>query len=124
MLTIAPPMVYHADTLAIVVPYAAFVVSLGCATVLTSVPPSPLVARACRAVQCHPRYVPRLHRTPRSFLIVGAAFVVFSYVATTISWPHRTARVAGRIPNMTPTSLASAAAAPPRTPRSPSPRAS
>jgi hypothetical protein len=34
-------MAYHADTLAIVVPYAAFVVTLGCATVLTSVPPAP-----------------------------------------------------------------------------------
>ncbi|KAJ7794934.1 hypothetical protein B0H14DRAFT_3888538 [Mycena olivaceomarginata] len=116
MRAIAPPMAYPADTLAIVVPYAAFVVSLGCATVLTSVPPSPLDARACRALQCHPRHVPRPHRTPRSFLIAGAAFVAFSYVATTISCPHRTARVAGRIPNMTPTSPAPAAAAPPAVP--------
>ncbi|KAJ7812263.1 hypothetical protein B0H14DRAFT_3150412 [Mycena olivaceomarginata] len=90
MRAIAPPMAYHADTLAIFVPYAAFV--------------------------CHPRHVPRPHRTPRSFLIAGAAFVGFSYVATTISCPHRTARVARRIPNMTPTSPAPAAAAPPRTP--------
>jgi hypothetical protein len=120
MRAIAPPMAYHADTLAIFVPYAAFVVSLGCATVLTSVPPSPLDARACRALQCHPRHVPRPHRTPRSFLIAGAAFVAFSYVATTISFPHHTARVAGRIPKMTLTSPAPVAAARPRTPRSPS----
>jgi hypothetical protein len=124
MRAIAPPMAYHADMLTIFVPYAAFIVSLGCATVLTGVPPSPLDARACRALQCHPRHVPRQHRTPRSFLFAGAAFVAFSYVATTISCPHRTARVAGPIPNMTPTSPTPAAAAPPRTPRSSPPHAS
>ncbi|KAJ6569828.1 hypothetical protein DFH09DRAFT_1313622 [Mycena vulgaris] len=97
-------------TLASVVPHADFVASPRCATVLTSVPPSPLEARPCRALQYHPQHVLRPQRAPRSFLIAGAAFVAFSY-ATTIYCPHRSTRAVGRIPNMPPTSPAPAAAA-------------
>ncbi|KAJ7029064.1 hypothetical protein C8F04DRAFT_1289008 [Mycena alexandri] len=86
-------------------PEAAFIASPRSATVVTSVP---LDARACRALQYHPQHDPRPRCALRSFLIAGAA-VAFSY-ATTFYRPHRSMRVAGRIPNTTSTSPAPAAA--------------
>ncbi|KAJ7804523.1 hypothetical protein B0H14DRAFT_3883394 [Mycena olivaceomarginata] len=80
-------------TLAFLVPHAAFVASPHCATMLTSVPPSPLEPRACRALQYHLHHVPRPQHALRSFLITGAAFVAFSY-ATAVLTARRTRLVA------------------------------
>ncbi|KAJ7854259.1 hypothetical protein B0H14DRAFT_3865530 [Mycena olivaceomarginata] len=90
-------------------PRAAFVASPRLATVLSSVPPSPVNTRACRTLQYHLQHVPHPQRAPRSFFVTGAAFVALSY-ATTIYCLHRSTRAAGRIPP-TPTSPAPAAAA-------------
>ncbi|KAJ7844299.1 hypothetical protein B0H13DRAFT_1908992 [Mycena leptocephala] len=96
--------------LAFLVPHATFVASLCCTTVLTSVPPSPLDARACCALQYHPQHVPHPQHMPRSFLIAGAIFVTFLYT-TTIRCPHPSTHAIGCIPNTTPTFPAPAAAA-------------
>jgi hypothetical protein len=96
-------------TYALVVPYAAFVASPGCATVLPSVPLSRLDARACRALQYHPQYAALPQRAPRSFLIASVACVALSY-ATTIYCPYPSTQAAGCIPNTTPTSPAPAVA--------------
>ncbi|KAJ7889423.1 hypothetical protein B0H13DRAFT_2666203 [Mycena leptocephala] len=121
MRAIASATLYHADTLDATPARSpapthtasrtgsAFVVSPRCATVSTSVPPSPLDPRACRGLQDHPQHLPHLQRLPRPFLIAGAAFVAFSY-ATTIYCPHRSTRAAGHIPNTTLTSPAPTAA--------------
>ncbi|KAJ6528501.1 hypothetical protein B0H19DRAFT_1274725 [Mycena capillaripes] len=82
-------------TLAFVVPHAAFVAFPRCATVLTSAPPSPLDACACRALQYLLQHVGRPQRASRSFFIAGAVFVAFSYATTDApGWahPHRRRR--------------------------------
>ncbi|KAJ7897515.1 hypothetical protein B0H13DRAFT_2664696 [Mycena leptocephala] len=111
-------------TLAFLVPHTAFVVSPRCATVLTSVPPSPLDPHACRGLQDHPQHLPRLQRVSRSFLIAGAAFVAFSY-ATTIYCPHRSTRAAGQAHPQHNTDIPSTygSLSPPRTSRSSPPPA-
>ncbi|KAJ7808581.1 hypothetical protein B0H14DRAFT_3881358 [Mycena olivaceomarginata] len=99
---VVPPTPYNADTLdstqrvthALVVPYAAFVASPGCATVLPSVPLSRLDARACRALQYHPQYAPLPRRAPPSFLIAGVACVALSS-ATTIYCSYPSMQAAG-----------------------------
>ncbi|KAJ7748230.1 hypothetical protein B0H14DRAFT_3167122 [Mycena olivaceomarginata] len=74
----------------------------------------------------HPRHVPcpapHGHGCSSSPDAAFSRFLYRDHLPSPV--PHRTVRVVGRIPNMTPTSPAPAAAAPPRTPRSSPPRAS
>ncbi|KAF8194715.1 hypothetical protein K438DRAFT_2017297 [Mycena galopus ATCC 62051] len=97
-------------TLAFFIPHAAFV-----AFPVLCDPPNQFIALTVRrlrshALQYYPQHLPPPQHAPRSFLVVIAAFIVFSY-ATTIHCPHRSTRAAWRIPNTAPMSPATAVAA-------------